>query len=118
MSLTQAAYDRQRRGLTDMIMRRWKGCGPCSGDVFVLILDHDQHASGCDCAVYQHVGQHSEANLRHCLESSVAMVKGVAQGATPVCPADSTDGAKLDAELRRIGYLPFYLNRAPAWRPR
>ena len=78
-----------------VIIRVWKGD---DSDVFALlpVLPADNY--GDLCTSYQHVGQHSGADYRHCMSNSR--------------PATAAEAADLLAELRAIGYNPRACRRA------
>ncbi len=79
---------------TPVVLRAWR----TGGEVFALFptLPADEH--GRYCTAYAHVGQHSGADYRLCIQTSR--------------PATATEGAPLVQELERIGYRPRVVHRA------
>lgn len=72
--------------MTDVIFRR----DLCDGVVYALFPDEPSDVRGVYCTVYQHVGQHGQADYQMCVGSSR--------------PAKPEEYADLLAELVDIGY--------------
>lgn len=75
--------------IVDVIFRKWKN-GNDGLDVFALFPGLAGTPDLKTCTCYQHIGQHSSADLAYCMKSSR--------------PASEGEYAALRNELIRIGY--------------
>ena len=72
--------------VTEVVFRKWNSGNK---EVFALFPYDVQNLKG-DCGSYQHIGQHSGANYKHCISRSK--------------PATPKEYADLKKELKGIGY--------------